>query len=442
MLSDKRRKLHAGVFARGVMCLVAGLAFSASGAIGGTYYLSPTAAPGGDGSMNAPWGSPDQAIQSGVLAGGDRILLLDGEYGVFQTRKWQFNTPVEITAAPGNRPHLSGIQVAESRNVVFRGLSVWPVGGTDKPLHIVRALRNSSRIVFDKLDVRSREIVSDYYSWPKQKWLSSKASGFLVESSESTVSNSNVTGVYHGIMISGEGDSILNNKVRGFGGDGMRAIGDNSVVRGNDVRDCFKIDENHDDGFQTWSTGPNGKANQGTVHNLTVEGNIIQEWTGPANHPLQCVMQGIFMGGYLDDLIIRNNVISVSAYHGITGYGITRGTIENNTLVNSRASGKNYPWIGVWGYKDRGSRQVIVANNVAPYFNVNSGGNAHDPRMHNVTLAYPAQQLRNPFGGDYRPKPGSSLIDAGTAMFAPPTDIAGTIRNKGNAPDIGAYEVQ
>jgi hypothetical protein len=39
-----------------------------------------------------------------------------------------------------------------------------------------------------------------------------------------------------------------------------------------------------------------------------------------------------------------------------------------------------------------------------------------------------------------RLKKGSPAVDAGSAAKAPTTDIAGTTRPFGDAPDIGAYE--
>jgi hypothetical protein len=41
---------------------------------------------------------------------------------------------------------------------------------------------------------------------------------------------------------------------------------------------------------------------------------------------------------------------------------------------------------------------------------------------------------------DYKPLPGSPLIDAGVAEGAPATDYEGTVRPQGLAIDIGAYE--
>lgn len=50
----------------------------------------------------------------------------------------------------------------------------------------------------------------------------------------------------------------------------------------------------------------------------------------------------------------------------------------------------------------------------------------------------------NPGAQDYRLKAGAPAVDAGRSTLAgispPATDIAGTARPKGSAPDVGAYE--
>ncbi len=396
----------------------------------------------GQGSRERPFASPGAALASGRLRGGDRLLLLPGSYGALRIANQRFSSPLTIASAPGGRARFDRIEVASSRNIVFEDLDVWPDRGRNDVYYLVRSLANAPNITFRGLDVRSAPDARAYRRWSKTRWLAVKASGILAQGDGSIVENNTVTGAYHALMIEGDGARLLNNRVFGFSGDAMRALGDNSLVRGNRVQDCVAIDPNHDDGFQTWSRGPGGAVNKGTVRGLTVEENIILEWAGPSNNALTCTMQGIFMTGGFENLTVRNNVVSVSAWHGITGYGIGGGKIVNNTLVNSRGPSTQRPWIGVWGDKNRASRQVIVANNIAPKFNTNGGIDSASPRLRNVVLPYPAQQLRDPINGDFRPKPDSRLIDRANPLVAPERDVEGRARPLGKGPDIGAYEIR
>jgi parallel beta-helix repeat protein len=59
---------------------------------------------------------------------------------------------------------------------------------------------------------------------------------------------------------------------------------------------------------------------------------------------------------------------------------------------------------------------------------------------HRNNLFGPAPGLTDPANGDYRPKPGSPLIDAGIQWEGLGRDRHGNKRPYGRAPDIGAYE--
>lgn len=429
------------IFARILFATIVAAA-SISSAYASTYFVSASASSSGTGTQVAPWPSITAALNSARIRGGDKILLQTGSYGKLLINGFNFSSEVTIAVVPKARVHFEQIEIRASKNITIRGLQVWPSRPRSGNGFLVKTSKNSPNIHFFNLDIRSVKDAGNYRKWSKSAWRSRKINGVLLQGVKNSISGSTVTGVYNAINITGNNSRIFRNVVRGFSADATRASGRNSHVIDNQIRDCVKIDGNHDDGFQTWTKGKDGKVHGGTNSGLVLEGNLIEEWTGAKNHPLRCHLQGIFIGGFQDDLVIRNNVVSVSAFHGITAYGVTRGIIVNNTLVNSIAPSRKQPWIGIWGHKNRGSRQMTIANNVAPVFKINSQPKLNLQQFRNVVLINPAQQLRAPFNGDYRPVAGSLLIDAGNLDLAPATDIDGTPRTLGSSVDIGAYEVQ
>ena len=434
----RARKLLSGmIFNLLFICVFLASSLAAAGA---EFHVAPDGSAQARGSQGDPFPSAEAALASGQLRGGDRLIFHGGEYGALRIRGARFQKPLTLAAAKGEKVHFEMIEVGNSRNLILEGFQVWPTkpGAQELP-YVVRVLKNAPDITLRRLDVRSSPDATGYRDWPKARWLALRVDGIFAEGPRNIVEDSIVIGAYRGLIISGQGAKLLRNRVYGFAGDAMRALGDNSLVSGNRVRDCVKIDNNHDDGFQTFSRGPDGKANTGVVRRLRVENNIIREWVGPRT-PLSCKMQGIFMGGLLEDLTVMNNVIMVSSYNGITGFGITRGRIVNNTVINSLGPSREQPWIAVRGHKLGGSSQVIIANNAATRFQGNMPADLRG--FGNILLPYPARELRAPFAGDFRPRPGSALIDAGRPEFAPRTDIEGTRRPLGRAPDAGAYEVR
>ncbi len=433
-----------------LLLLGGGLAALPGPVAAGVYYVSPAAPPGGDGSRDAPWRDLARVLTSGRVSGGDELRLLDGEYGFVKVGVARFSEPVLIAPAPGARVHFDALHVVNASGLIFRGLKIWPRPGAKRQVRtLVRAYAGSSRIRFERLEVRGREDGRNYRQWRKEDWREARAGGILIQGPDSTVRDSTLYGVFHGVQASGARARLVNNRVFGFDGDGLRALGDFSLIRGNVVRDCVEVDTaQHDDGFQSWSLGPDGRPDGGTVTGLVIENNIIEEWRGPREHPFICSLQGIFMKGYLDDLLVQNNVLSVSAWHGITAYGVKGGRILNNTLINARGPSGERPWIGLFGFQLRGASEgrgpqlVTVANNLAHAVRTGADGGAGVTLLGNRVVSDTAALLVDPLNGDYRPRPGSGLIDAGDGRVAPRQDIIGTARPLGARPDIGAYEIR
>lgn len=405
-----------------------------------TFYVSPNTAETGSGSQTAPWGSVAAALNSGRVKGGDTVLLAPGNYGDLTIAGARFDSPVDLRSDFGAEAHFTSVTVKNSQNIHFSHLKVWATSPREGDPSLVQVERNSPDIEFAQIDLRSTQDAADYRRWDAQTWLRNQASGFLMLGPRNTVRNSKVTGIRFGIAITGDGSQIIGNRVDGFSGDALRVLGDNSKLAGNVVENCVKVDDNHDDGIQSWSTGPDGKPDGGTVRNLLIENNIINEWTGTRNHPLICDLQGIWLTRKMDGLVVRNNAVSVSAYHGIAVGGASNTQIVNNTLVNSRGPNPESPWLGIFG--SDANDGILIANNIAPNFNVNGNVDYRSPDLRNLTVVYPAQELRAPAAGDFRPARGSKLINAGNAAYAPRTDLDGTPRSLGGAPDIGAYEVE
>lgn len=340
------------------------LVLLASPSLAETYYVAPlgTVISGTpDGTDTKPFLTIDTALASGKVKGGDTLLLKDGAYGTVTIKaNAAFDTPVTIMSQNSKAARFDSILLAQStRNLVLRNLSVWPSDPAKGALYLVRAYNTTSNITLDNLDIRSDKDASAYMQWDAAKWTARKYSGVYLEGPRSLVTNSKLTGVYHGVMVA-EDSQVINNVVEGFNGDGLRAFS-RSTVKNNRVINCVTTDGNHDDGFQSFVV------NSVPVSNLTVDSNVIIEWTGATDHPLRCSLQGIglFDGPY-DNLTITNNSIYASSYHGISAYGSRGAKITNNTVLNIRDLTGTAPWIGIYNRKDgTPSTDVLVADNIA-----------------------------------------------------------------------------
>lgn len=379
---------------------------------------------------------------AGVLTSGDHVYLQDGYHGDLVINGMHFTSDVTIEPAPGATAQVDTIDVRDASHLVIKGLKAWPLVPDPNAVAVVRTYADASDITFANLDVRSLPTAVNFVQWNLAAWNTNKISGFLMDGTRITATGNRVTGVYHGVQSFGAYGLIENNIVDGFAADGMRAMGDNSVVRGNKVQNCFQIDSNHADGFQSWSRGANGAPGAGTLHNLRIERNKILEWTLKATNPLRCHLQGIGMfDGIYEDVTIANNVIAVGAYHGIAVAGANRLLITQNTVAEIDGKIVNYPWIKV--NKDKSGTpptNVTVANNSTASLQVFANTTRNIVVSNNTVVKAPAREYASIAAQDFDLLPGAISANAGTKTYATPADIAGAARPKGVAPDAGAYE--
>ncbi len=417
-------------------------ALCAAPALAETYHVAPlgAAVPANpDGSAAKPFASIEAALKSGKVRGGDTLLLQDGHYGaVIIKTNASFDSTVTIRAQNAHKARFDSILLSlDTRNITLQDLAIWPQDPAKGASYLIRAHKTTSNIAVEGLDIRSEAAADKFMNWDAARWEARKYSGILLEGPRSVASRNRLTGIYHGIMITGQDSQITRNIINGYNGDGLRAFS-GSTVSMNRVYNCVKTDGNHDDGFQSYA--PAG----GSVTGLTVDSNIILEWTGAPDHPLRCVLQGIgLFDGFYDNLRISNNLVSVSAPHGISVYGGRNAQIVNNTVVNARGQTSKHPWLMVNRHKNgTPSTNVLVVNNAAMMLNGASDPATRVEFRSNSVIGTPGAVFADPFAFDYRPRPDSGLVDTGDKVAAPARDLLGQPRPGGAAPDRGAYETQ
>ncbi len=371
-------------------CGLAGAAAAAS------FAVDPAAVANGDGSAEAPFASVVEAIASGRPAGGDTLCLAPGDHGALLLDRVAFDRPLMLTSARLDAPaEFSGIVLRNSQNIVLDGARVRPRPQDSGRRMLVE--EHGSHNVLRNLDIRGAARNTPYRSWTAGDWQERTSDGILSRGTDVRIENNRLYGVHFGIAATGRGAVIENNSVLGFSGDGMRVLGGDSLLRGNYIADCFKVDDNHDDGLQSWSIGEDRRPGGGTVYRMTIEDNSFLEWTdlGTRDHPLRCALQGIGMfDGLFDSLVIRRNLVSVSAWHGIFLSGARNVRIEDNLVLNARGPDRRRPWIGVGDHKDgRPSLGVFSGGNIAPAYSYSRGSLRKGGARTDQVVAYPARDL-------------------------------------------------
>jgi parallel beta-helix repeat protein len=209
------------------------------------------------------------------------------------------------------------------------------------------------------------------------------------------------------------------------------------------VKNCYDVNANHDDGFQSWSVGPGG-VGTGVVRGTVLRGNRILNYEDP-NQPHRGTLQAIgCFDGFFEDWIIENNEILTDHWHGITLSGARNCRIVNNTVVDLNATSPGPPWIRISQHKDgTASTGNVIRNNLATDYSVDAAAAIQD---HNLEIRDYSACFQDYAQRDLRLREGCPAIDAGSAEAAPSTDAAGLPRpldgdGDGEAGwDMGAHE--
>jgi len=459
---------------------------------GNTFYIDPVnGTDSGDGSEAQPWRTLQQVIEDGRIQyyrhaesnnpdselvlvnegapvqGGDRLLLRSGYHGHVDLNNFIFIDWLTISAQDGQTPVLSQFKLQGAfekihlKNLTIRKDSYEGSGNyweADEINHNSGAcvyLATGSfwglgrQVILNGLTAKTTE---DASSWSAADWVEKGADGIGLRSvTDCEIVGCHIENIHHGMLIEYDSDNAIavDNTIKNFSGDGCRLISNNVFLAYNTITDCLKVDDNHDDGIQSYSRGEDGSPGEGVLYDNVVRGNVIIGTTDFSN-PLAGSPQGIgCFDGFFDGWIVENNVVIVDHYHGISFYGMQNSYILNNTVIDQNYNNDTSPWIMVTDHKNgTPSENCIVANNIA-YRSISISGtdvsesNNYIIGRENSDLLY--DLFVNPDDLDFHIQVGTvtqeDIIDRGEAfegMISSEIDRDNVERS--GAPDLGAYE--
>jgi len=442
-----------------------GLFLAAGTAPGAEFYVDPvTGSASGDGSAERPWRTIQEVFDAGLVesqewdalpyteqstlvakhAGapvkaGDTIWLRSGYHGALSITRYYNTGNITVAAEEGHTPLLSSVRIRSGSNWTLRGLTVSAELGETYERRTLIDLDSHSwhgpvhDVTVERCTIRS---VADASAWTAAEWDQLACNGIQVDGTRMTICDNRLLNVNFGISVGASDSLIRSNVVENFAGDGLRGLGDRCTFEYNTVKNCYDVNANHDDGFQSWSVGPNG-VGTGEVVGVVLRGNTIINYVDP-NQPHRGTLQGIgcFDGTFVD-WIVENNVVITDHWHGITLGGVRNCLVINNTVLDRNDERPGPPWICVDNHKN-GAVPVdsVVRNNLATDFR-----NATEVlEENNLRIRDPAPLFVDPEHFDLHLRPDAPAIDAGSNVGAPILDRDRIARPQGDGIDIGAYE--
>ncbi len=401
-----------------------------------SYYVDPV---NGDmdnpGTAESPWRTLAEVFSRNIpFKGGDTIYLRSGYHGDV-TVKGQNDSYVTIKALPGQIPAASRIRIKNARFWRIEGLEISPQFAKEFTRQTMVDIADSTAdISIENCKLYS---VKDISKWSADDWVAKSCFGFLARGTRIRLTHNHLLNVDHGITILGKHNVVEGNMIENFSGDGIRALGDDCVYRGNMIRNCYDVDDNHDDGIQSWSTGERG-VGTGVVKNVVIDGNFIISCTD-GNRKYKGTLQGIgCFDGIYENWLVANNVIIVDHWHGISLYGAKNCRIVNNTVVDINEQRPGPPWIVINNHKKGfASTGNLIRNNLAKKFTSKPDVGLMD---HNMIITRYEDFFVDYGKFDLHLKPDCPAIDAGSNDQRPANDFFGNPRVHGDRADIGAIE--
>jgi len=431
-----------------IVTVLAALAFAAI-APAATYYVNGShnrAADRNPGTQAAPWKTIAHAASTAKP--GDVVIVLPGQYDEAVTLKTSGtqDKPITFRAGPTRKARVASFRV-DADYIVIEGFEIT----SDKAkfgIHAGEAHRKNARIgnrfINNYLhDIKGTAIYTGEKAVVKDNLLKNVYRGAFVNSG--TLFENNEIDTLVAEMVERNGKTQPNKtQYTFFAGDHITFRGnyfhgapEEHLITGMGV--CF---------FASWDEWIIGPSNH-----ILIENNRCFNATHASEPTANKLQQS-------SHITYRNNVFVNTVYVGVMPKKFTHVTVENNTFINCGA----YP---IW-LQGPQCETAVVRNNLITYMDrdrvvekfgwkpsesgirIDFGGDksfADHNLFHgcvnrgygkNDVTAEP--QFVDPANGDYRLKPGSPGIDAGTTIEAVKTDVRGVERPQGKGYDIGAYE--
>ena len=431
-----------------------------------TYYLDPAnGSMDNDGTLSSPWSTLQGVVEGGLIqsqswstpysdesvlkgknegapvSSGDILVLMTGYHGKVDIHGYVNDSTISIKAGVGQSPTLSQLHFRASSNWSVSGLRVSPVYGDIDEATLIRIESHSwngpsSDIILSENIVFS---IEDSSNWSVDDWLNQSKNGISVDGDDCRIEDNEVRNINFGITISGDRAVVAGNSVLNFAGDGMRGLGDYGLFEYNLVANAIKVNDNHDDGFQSWSRDGNA------VIGVVLRGNTFYTNYNHPNEELLSTFQGIgCFDGYYENWRVVNNLVVVSHYHGISLYGARNSVIVNNTVVDDshHQDDSMVPWIRLTKHKDGSyGEENVVRNNIGKLASTDLGvaiDHNYDPGVSAADHWNYDNFFKDRLNLDYSLKASAPATGGGIKDEAPEDDLRGRVR--GATIDAGAYE--
>jgi VCBS repeat-containing protein/parallel beta-helix repeat protein len=277
--------------------------------------------------------------------GGDTIELLSGDYGSIRLQGFEFDAAVTIISAdPGNMAHLENLSIVDSSNITVKNMAIHSEDGPsgDWGEYLGYVSRSSNIVIQDNV------FGNDSPTAHSDNFI-----GMTVKNSDGVdVVGNEFSNLGNGVGFAySQNLNVSDNYVHNIRSDGFNFTSVQHVeVIGNILKDFYPASGDHSDGMQF-----TGYAHVAANTDIVIKDNMILQGAGERG-------QGLFMKtdeeSPFANVVIENNIIYQSAYHGISVYYAEGLEINSNTVI-SPPDTELHVWIRVFHSND-----AVIEDNI------------------------------------------------------------------------------
>lgn len=311
--------------------------------------------------------TPGTAFAWNRVKAGDVVFLKSGDHGDLIINNVGDHTAlVNVMPEAGAQISLNRLVINTCTNLIFNGkgkTTIRTKGAVLADVPLASILGGQGNV----LQWCYIQSAASRVGWQPAQWLKAR-DGVLVTGDDCKVNNNTLKNVRTGVTLRGWGSDAMSNSMDGFCVDGIRMLADYTTASDNTIMHSFTGNpSNHNDAIQLWSAAAANPA-EGILNGVIIQRNRIYNRSRDPGGMRD--MQGIgCFDGVIRRALIRDNLVQVDHYHGITLGVAEYCTISGNTVIGSDPSSVRQPWIMIATTKTtRQSWKNTVSNNKAMDF--------------------------------------------------------------------------
>ena len=277
----------------------------------------------------------------------------------------------------------------ESHNITLENMNLWYSESNWKP--VILSTPSTHHIHIKNCLISSVAVTPDNATHGLSGQIAQWITGIWLRGTHNHIKNNQIVNTSTGITASGRHTQIENNLIQFYTEKGIRVFNHDIQVQHNTLYDAInKPQSKHYNCTAIQLTPPEGRFAAGELKNITLSNNTIQ--LNSSNATVAEHMQGNLQGitgknGYMIDMFINDNTITVNTEHGIVLHGtsnltLTGNKVFDNTVDEQLISGIRLYYtrtIDIKGsleqvWQKNRSYSVSYSDNSAPVFNVPDEG--------------------------------------------------------------------